>query len=168
MIQLACRVFPEYANAIRGNNDRSRSISSSADSNDVVYRESKKISDTETISITQLSSGDVIIIKEDSADITYTASTSDITNVGVSGTATFQVSMADAYFKLKNVAFTIYETGSDYFTNYGTVNSSTFYSYTLIENSSSCIEYSLRGGASSTQFIRFKLYFQNNQLIATA
>lgn len=168
LIALACEVFPEYASAIRCENVCSYTLPRSSDPMAVIHRETREISDSESMSIALLSSGSAIIIYNNFATTTYTSNTSDIGSVGVSGTASFKVSMNNAYFKLNNVEFTIYETGSDYFTNFGRVDECTFYSYDDITLTSTYIEYSIRGTSNATDFFRFKLYFQNNKLIATA
>ncbi len=168
LIALACEVFPEYSSAIRCENICTYSMPRSSNPMEVIYRETREISDTESMSIALLSGGNAIVIYNNFATTTYTSNTSDIGSVGVSGTASFKVSMNNAYFILNNVEFTIYETGSDYFTDFGSVDECTFYSYDDITLTSTHIEYSIRGTSYGTDFFRFKLYFENNKLIATA
>lgn len=168
LIALACEVFPEYASAIRCENICTYTMPRSSNPMEVIYRETREISDTESMSIALLSGGNAIVIYNNFATTTYTSNTSDIGSVGVSGTASFKVSMNNAYFKLNNVEFTIYETGGDYFTDFGTVDECTFYSYEDITLTSTHIEYSIRGTSYGTDFFRFKLYFENNKLVATA
>ena len=62
LIELACDTFPEYASIIRGQNTFSHA-SLHSDSNGVIFSETRTISDTETLNIAQLSSGNVIITK---------------------------------------------------------------------------------------------------------
>ena len=97
------------------------------------------------------------------------SSTTDITTVGVAGTATFNIATT-VYpydvFTLKNVSYTIYFYGDSYFTNYGSVSNSSFYSYTLEEQTGHNIRYTLRVSPTPTHFHSFELYFSNNQLIA--
>lgn len=168
LIALACEVFPEYASAIRCENICTYTMPRSSNPMEVIYRETREISDTESMSIALLSGGNAIVIYNNFATTTYTSNTSDIGSVGVSGTASFKVSMNNAYFKLNNVEFTIYETGGDYFTDFGTVDECTFYSFEDITLTSTHIEYSIRGTSYGTDFFRFKLYFENNKLVATA
>ena len=168
LIALACEVFPEYASAIRCENTCTYTMQRSSNPMEVIYRETREISDTESMSIALLSGGNAIIIYNNFATTTYTSNTTDIGSVGVSGTASFKVSMNNAYFKLNNVEFTIYETGGDYFTDFGTVDECTFYSFEDITLTSTHIEYSIRGTSYGTDFFRFKLYFENNKLVATA
>lgn len=171
LMALACEVFPEYASAIRGANTNTYALSRSTDNDEVVFSETRSISDTESLNLTQLASGNVIVLvskSQDSVSITVpSSSTSDITTVGVAGTASFKVAAtaASGYtFVLSNVSFTIYYYGSCYFTNYGSVTQSSVYSYTLKKQSSSEIIYGINFTAQ--HFTQLDLYFSNNQLYA--
>lgn len=168
LMDLACEVFPEYAASIR-NSASSRTFSSrSADELSVVYQETRRISDTESLTLAQLSSGDVIVINS-SSDVTvnkYGSNITDTPETGISGRVSFKIAAYGYTFNLFDVRYTIANYYNCYFDSPGNVISSDFLSYSLYENTSTAIGYALRFGSASTHFFTFKLYFSNNQLIA--
>lgn len=169
LIELACEVFPEYASAIRGENISSYARTLSNGDIEAVYQETRSISDNETLGLTILSTGDAIVVKCNFDEITLTANSSDVTDIsgiGVTGTASFQVASYGHSFRLSDVRYTIYDYASDYFTNYGSVTSCTFHSYGKIQESSSVIEYYVRLSSAQTAIVYLKLQFSNNKLVA--
>lgn len=174
LINLACEVFPEYESAIRGENINTYARSAPAGNDKVVHRESRAISDTETMSIAMYASGNVIVLRNNNTStISLTSpssSTNDISTIGVAGTASFEVASNQYgyFFKLSDVAYTIYYSGSDYFSSYGTPYSQLLYKCTAELESSTQIQYTLHVTAKDTEFHIFKLYFENDQLIAEA
>ena len=165
LISLACDVFPEYADAITWHNVNPYTLPRSVDPYEVIYRETRQISDNESLNISLLSSGGAILIYSSTGDITYTASTTDINSIGVAGTATFTVAFSDYSFVLSNVSFTIYEYADDYFTNRGNPQQSNFYRVSNKINTNTHIRYQLNVTAS--KFFTFDLAFENNQLVAS-
>lgn len=169
LINLACDVFPEYALAIQGGNANNSDYSRS--SNQIILEETREISETQSLSISMLSNGEVIVLRNNSSgqlDLTVPDSSStDILTVGVSGCATFEVASSQwhYYFMLSDVKYTIYYTGSDYFMNYGTPYYQALYSISADE-SNTRIAYSLHVTQQYTQFRTFELYFENDHLIA--
>ena len=168
LIEQACKVFPEYASAIRDEiisyNARNRSI----ETEEIVYQETRSISDTESLGIALTSSGNAIVLRNiyDYFDLTVPSSSeSDITTVGVYGKTTVQVASDGYYFKLPNVKYIIYYTGSDHFSHYGDTPSNNFYSYTLYEQTRTKIRYQIKLSSSAISFINLSLYFSNDQLI---
>lgn len=169
LIELACEVFPEYASAIRSENTSYNSRAISTDCDKIVYQETRSISDTESLSIALTSSGNAIVLKQNYEFFILSVPSSnstDITNVGISGTATFDIASYGYHFKLSNVQYTIYYYSGDYFTNYGYVSANTFITHGLIEESPSRISYYVRVGTEATSIVYLDLYFSNNQLIA--
>lgn len=170
VIALACEVFPEYASAIRGECINTNSRTRSSTNDEVVFHETRSISDTESISLSQLASGNVIVIKNttDYMSIETTSSTTDILNVGVAGTASFTVIMSfwpNEFFKLSNVSFNIYYYSDSYFTNTGTATTSSRVSIGKETITNTLIDYPLTY-VQPPYFADFRLYFSNNQLIA--
>lgn len=169
IIALACEVFPEYESAIRWENVSVNPNSRSSQALEVVQREERQLSDTKIMSLSLLASGGSIIIQTEFADdINYTQNITDIGSVGFAGTATFEVVLDDCYFKLSDVAFTVYDYADDYFTNYGTVENDSFTSSERIQASSSRIEYRLNPTYHSSSVFSFSIYFSNNKVKAYA
>lgn len=170
LMELACEVFPEYAMAIRGEDSGITTYSQT--NNQVIHQETREISDSESLSITMFSNGEVIVLRNNHAGqvylTTFDSTSSEISTVGVTGSATFEVgsSQWNYFFRLSDVRYTIYYTGSDYFTSYGTPYSQVLYSVVLESQSNTYIEYTLHVKNNSTDFYEFKLYFSNDQLIA--
>ena len=174
LMELACEVFPEYASTINAANSSSRNHTRSSADYSVVHCETRDVSDTESLTLALLSSGDVFLINRatDLVNISIPSqNTTDITTVGVSGTATFRfVSSSDPSWiaTLSNVAFTIWYYDTSRFTNYGTPSYSGFPGFNCITQSESAIEYSIRFGSLSYMFVRVRLYFENGQLVVHA
>lgn len=175
LIALACEVFPEYAYLILSDAS-SVNIKSprTSDTSNVIMSQTRNISDTESLTISQLSSGSVIIIQQSTSSFPITivdSSTSDISNVGVSGTASFKMTCTGGLgtFYLNNVRFTIYYNASDYFTNTGTASYDNNVLLGDVNTSSTFIDYNIVFNAQGHQLQgTFWLYFSNNQLIAEA
>ena len=169
LIELACEIFPEYETEIRAESNSHNVRTTSADADEIVYRETRSISDNESLGITVMSSGDIILLKNSLVQAVLTGTTSnstDITNIGVSGTASFTIAYNGRIFKLSNVQYTIYYYSSDYFTNYGTVTTCTFYGHAVDHESSNSIRRFIKLSANAQDFYIFDLYFSNNKLVA--
>jgi len=165
LISLACDVFPEYADAITWHNVNPYTLPRSADPYEVIYRETRQISDNESLNISLLASGGAILIYASTGEITYTANTTDINSIGVAGTATFTVALNDYSFVLSNVSFTIYEYADDYFTSLGNPQPSSFYRVENKINTNTHIRYKIN--VTARDFFTFDLAFENNQLVAS-
>lgn len=171
----ACEVFPEYADAINSDNISANSRTRSLAADEVVYTETRSLSDTESITLSQMSSGNVIVISRQESssylDININSSnTSDITTVGVSGTVTFTVAMsfiANEYFTLSNVGFIIYYNGNHYFNNPGTVIKSSGVMIGEESISTTYINYPLTF-LQYPYLVDLRLYFNNDQLVIFA
>ena len=129
IIALACQAFPEYVDIIRGNTvvNHARSTNQSVE---LVFSETRHISDNQYVSLTYYSNGrallatveDEVYYHEVELDgrIMYGTISADFTYTGFSGA-----------FTLKNVTYVINPNGSDYFTSFG---SATCTGYNRIEN----------------------------------
>lgn len=175
LIALACNAFPEYASTIREGTSPYSSPSRSASSDQIVFSETRDVSENESITVSLYASGDVIIIDQglDAFPITIVdENTSAISNVGVSGTADFKMTgPGRGIFKLNNVSFVIYYYASDYFTNNGTIdlpdNTYNDVAYVEISNSTTFIQYNVTFNMSGQpKSAPFQLYFSDNQLVA--
>ena len=170
LITLACEVFPEFADAIRSENINNSTIAPASASDEVIYTETREVSDSKRLTLSQYASGSVIVISQELSDFPIEivdSSTSDISTVGVAGTASFEMKgPGTGYFKLNNVAFTIYYNASDYFTSYGSTSSYNVCFGTTTKESTQ-IEYNLVFNCDGHQFTApFQLYFSNNKLVA--
>lgn len=128
LLAQACSVFPEYAAAIRGEAAATYSLPASDNRNEVVFTETREISDTETLSITQMASGDIIVTQGEFEYLKVETTDSSVSDVGPDkiGYASFKATCTDAdgVFYYKNVGFIIHQNGSGFFTSYGTASTS--------------------------------------------
>ena len=169
IIALACEVFPEYESAIRWENTNVSTYSRGSQEQEVVHREERQLSDTETMSISLLASGGAIVILTEFADdIDYTEDITEIGTVGFAGSATFKVVQNDDYFELSDVRFTVYYYADDCFSNYGTVTANSFTRYSKVTESNTLIEYHLNPTYLSTSVFSFSICFSNNKVRAYA
>jgi len=170
LLTLACEVFPEYESEIINQENRSFANYRSSDSDEIIFSETRDISDNQSLTLLQRRSGDIIVVSReiDWANLYVNDSTSDISNVGVTGTADFQINTTSASgtFILSDVRFTIYYTGSDYFTSTGTV-SGLGYSLGSTNVTNTSISYNITFNANYNEFLSFHLNFVNNKLNAT-
>lgn len=173
LIALACEVFPEYASIILGEQIGLQMQSRSVNSDEVVFSETRQISDNQSMNISLLASGEVIVIQEDisSFDLTLkNSNTSDITTVGVSGSASFTVTSnsGSGTFTLSNVQFVIYYNSSDYFSSTGSASVDNGAAIGSYSTSSTHIHYPITfnmTGATKLP-VDFQVYFSNNKLVA--
>lgn len=169
IIELACKVFPEYESAIRWENTNANPYSRSSQELEVVHREERQLSDNKSMSISLLSSGGAIVIQTEFADdINYTEDITDIGTIGFAGSATFEVVLNDDYFELSDVRFTVYDYYDDCFSDYGTVTANSFTSYSKVTESSTLIEYHINPTYLPTSVFPFSVYFSDNQVKAYA
>lgn len=170
LLTLACEVFPEYESEIINQENRSFANYRSADSDEIIFSETRDISDNQSLTLLQRRGGDIIVVSReiDWANLYVNDSTSDISNVGVTGTADFQITTTSASgtFILSDVRFTIYYTGSDYFTSTGTV-SGLGYSLGSTNVTNTSISYNITFNANYNELLSFHLNFVNNKLNAT-
>lgn len=174
LLALACEVFPEYASIIRGENAVGYNLPDSDNFNEVVFTETRDISETENLSITQLASGDVIVLNAYYDYTNLEKTDSSISNVGTDtiGYASFKATCTgvSGLFQYKNVGFIITQGGSGNFTSYGTVSTSGAIEIGEYSVNTTNINYNLTFNAaaagSKRLFLDFTLYFSNSKLIA--
>lgn len=172
LLELACEVFPEYAAIIRSDTAVGYSLPNSTNSNEIVFTETRDISETENLSITQLASGNVIVVdaKYDYSNLEET--NSSISNVGTDtiGYASFKATCTSVsgVFEYKNVGFIITQSGIGNFTSYGTVSTSGSIAIGESSVTQTRITYPLTFNYSGSNkiLLRFTLYFNNSQLVA--
>ena len=173
LLTLACSIFPEYADIIQGETVATYSLPSSDNPSEVVFTETRNISNKESLSITQLASGDVIVL-DASYDYTELENTgSSISNVGTDkiGSASFKATCTNisGIFKYQNVGFIITQGGSGSFTSYGSASTSGDIAIGNYSRSSTNINYPLTFNRSATSqyriYLNFSLYFRDGKLI---
>lgn len=167
LIALACEVFPEYSSAILNSADLPSINSRSVSNPSVVSQETRQLSESEALTVAQLSSDDVIVIS--SKDVTiekFGQSTTESPETGVSGRVSFNVAAYGYLFKLLNVNYTIENYSNCNFTSPGTVSHCSFLDWNRHQYTSTNLSYTLKYGSNGIQFFKFRLYFNNNQLIA--
>lgn len=126
LIDLACDVFPEYAEIIQGKNALNTNLNRSSQSNELVVYETRSISDQNTIFYMQYSDGVAY------AGNLYCYPEVAVTNTSTGGGATActcTITMTCNYsyevFRAQNVKFTIVGQGNDMITDMGNISSST-------------------------------------------
>lgn len=175
LLAQACSVFPEYAAAIRGEAAATYSLPASDNRNEVVFTETREISGTETLTITQLASSDIIVMHTsyDYDNLENTDSSISYVGPDTIGTASFKVTCTDAsgVFNYKNVGFIIHQNGSGYFTSYGSASTSGYIKIGQKSTSTTYINYPLTFNSNLSSpyklYINFSLSFQNGTLVAT-
>lgn len=126
LIALACEVFPEYAVFIQNNNSTSRSGSLS-EKTEVLFTETRSVSDNERITYVQLSSNGAIIIDETIGQIELIETDSSMSNfsAGIRGSLSYKVICTHEYypgiFYLDDFEYTIYTSAYDWINNDGTM-----------------------------------------------
>ena len=121
LLEKACVAFPEYADIINADTVPS-TVSRSVSSREVVFSETRDISETEFIVYTEYSDGLVVLdsveIMDDEVDYNSTEQSGSMTKFDITVTATCLG--VNSYFTLSNVKFTIYATTYDRITSSGT------------------------------------------------
>ena len=172
LIQLACDVFPEYTALIRGERNSTYALPKSSEGNDIIFTETRDVSDAETVSISLLSSGDVIIVSGVSSfDIEKQNSSVSTVGSDIIGSTTFHVTSVQAKgnFYLKNVGFIITQGGTGNFTSYGSpdtidiLGNEVFYSDYY--PSSTYIHYTITFPATAPQIVELEVYFSNGKVV---
>lgn len=171
LFELACEVFPEYTSIIRKQVNTAEIAPFSDNANHIAFMETRKISDTESLSIAQMTNGAVVVLKNNTSifSIDYPDSSFANSSHGVSGSATFEVACNYAgcgTFNLSNVKFAIEYSGNDYFTSYGTANPGSGVSVGSKTLSSTYMSYPITFKFSQTLSVTLELYFSNDQLVA--
>lgn len=172
LMALACEVFPEYASTITAAYSDSLSRARSSADYSVVHSETRNVSDNESMTLALLASGDVFLIDNQTTTTSISIpsqSTTDISNVGVNGTATFKFTStldSGCVATLSNVGFTLWYYATSHFTYYGDATYNGFYYFNCGGASESEIKYSIGfGPLSSGMFVSVRLYFANGQLV---
>lgn len=170
LVQLACQYFPDYAPLIRGEAISTYAVPNAASSSEIVYSDTRDVSDTETISISVLASGEVVIVSGVSG-FEIKKENASASNVGsdIIGSTTFHVtsSVVTGDFYLKSVGFIITQSGTGNFTSYGTpsVSSSNQVKYVKNSASNTYIDYAITFIASSNQIVELEVYFSNGKVV---
>ena len=173
LIKLACEVFPEYAEKIRNESPVTYSAPNSESADAIVFSETRRVSDTESLSITQLARGALIIT---SSEVEYgKISITDSSSSGVGsdriGNASFKVTCSEAtgVFVYKSVGFIIHSNGSGYFTSYGSTSGTSGVAIGSHSESSNGISYYLTFNMSGAKkyLMSFHLTIFNGSVHAT-
>lgn len=148
LMKLAREVFPEYADFINDEAPVTDVVpySDSMDS-DVVFSETRKVSETQSLNITRLARGQTIITSVEGSGPEILVPDSSISGVGPDtiGRATFEVicTSLPGVFVYSSVRFIIHANGSGYFTSYGTPSGRDGIDYGKINESSTGISYEM-------------------------
>lgn len=129
LVNLACEVFPEYTSIITNSSCNSRSVFLNTECPEIVFSETRSISDTTCLSYIELSDDTCFLaLASSSSDLTPSASYS-ITNSTISGsTTTDTISIVATYspssgvVRISGLQYTIYAYSYDRFTNTGSIS----------------------------------------------
>lgn len=168
LIQLACDVFPEYTSQICAEKSSTYALPRSSGDEEIIFTETRDVSDTETVSISVLSSGNVIIVSAVSGfNIQKQNASASTVGPDIIGSTTFNVtsSVGQGSFYLKNVGFIITQSGSGNFTSTGTPSATTGAYYNKHSSTSTYIHYALTFTASKMQYVDFEVYFSNGKVV---
>lgn len=122
LIEKACEAFPEFATKIRNEEPKPASYRMSGES-EVVYAETRAVSDRELISYTEYSDG-AVLLAQTQCETIYNSTTDIANEIKVDITVKATHNDAPGYFKASHVQFTINETGYDYITSPGSTSTS--------------------------------------------
>ena len=122
LFQLARDTFPEYASELHLTHSSRSSIHTVSEDDAVVYSETRTISEKETLTLTELRSGNIFVTKS-RPDYQVSSSGSSASQVGsdIIGNATFTVTctgMAGS-ITMSNIGFILHQNGTGYLTSYG-------------------------------------------------
>lgn len=171
IIAMACDAFPEYADSITGKTSSAYNRVRTFSTNEITFSETRAISGTEYITLTQYAGGGNILIYEDS-DITISAPSSDATTDGTDLviTASFQVATSgvSGVFYLNNTEFIKRQNGTGYFNSYGTPSTGGGASYNTsnVVNNTTKISYNITLCKSPFIGDTFTVYYSGGMLHA--
>lgn len=130
LIALACEVFPEYTSSILGENISAYNLPQ-YDENEVIFSETRNISETEKLTYTQFASGRGIIISEESTaiELEETGSSQSSFAGGVDYTVSYKITPSNdpdddfpGVFTIDNFKYRIIYSTYDLITSPGTAN----------------------------------------------
>ncbi|MDO5401128.1 MAG: hypothetical protein Q4F17_09130 [Eubacteriales bacterium] len=167
LIALACEVFPEYAPMILGDISPFSAYCNPNGPADVVYQETRSISNTEEITLARYSNGATIIIEQSeisSHDIIETSANEKVVTNGVAYTLSYKIAATSDFVEyypgvlyISNFKATVYDSGYDKINSYGTIS---------VNNSSYCtrypvVVYSLQETASNAASVHYPFQFHS-------
>lgn len=171
LLEQACVVFPEYESLIRCAPPTTYALPGSE--NEIIFTETRNVSDSERLTITQYSRGNILVLNErySNNDLANTSLSSSNVGTDIIGYASFKAADTTAlgYFTYDNVGFIITQGGSGSFTSYGTPNKGPYAYYIKSRENSTHISYNLTFDYTLTteSYYTFSLYFSNSQLHAS-
>lgn len=170
LIEMACSAFPEYSTSIINESTATYNLSRSVNDAEIVFSETRVVSDTETLGITLLSNGTFVIVGSSTSGFVVSQDGESYTTVGqdIIGYGSYSVT-STAYktvFHCKNVGFIVHQDDSIYLTSSGTVSGT--HKNALLKNfSSTNIHYSIGMNPSGEGQVEFEINTGNRTIIAS-
>lgn len=169
LLQEAREVFPEYADRLH----RSQAVSYSTQSMDddaVVYSETRSVSEKETLGLTVMRSGNVVVTKGFSGyTISSAGSSSSQVGTDIIGSATFTMTCTavSGTISVSNIGFIIHQNKTGNFTSYGATSASSGNRIVKKTESTTLIQHGLIFNADSKPhlYMTFSCYFKNGQVV---
>lgn len=169
LLQEAREVFPEYADRLH----RSQAVSYSTQSMDddaVVYSETRSVSEKETLGLTVMRSGNVVVTKGFSGyTISSAGSSSSQIGSDIIGSATFTMTCTavSGTISVSNIGFIIHQNKTGYFTSYGSLSASSGKKIVRMSESTTGIHHGLIFNADGTPklYMSFDCYFENGRVV---
>lgn len=154
ILALACQAFPEYTDIIYGRVSSCQTRRNTNETPEIVFSETRSISDNQSISITYYSDGGALLA---SSTIKYEKTYEDVEQSGgtlynwtISGKFTTTYDDYPGVCTVSNVRFAINTVGTDTVTNTGSVSTNSYCVYT-------------GNGSSATAAIHY-VSFKNDEL----
>ena len=179
IIVAACEAFPEYAQEIRDTKNQNNATYSVSTNNEIIHSETRNVSETQFINLTQYADGTYYITEG-----TYSAYTvlvdqtsqNHVTNVTLN-IETVRNNDASSYFKIKNIKYVLYASSEDEILDAGTASSKGKFTHKVIDiklledTSPAFLDYMLSYDVGQPTPQQIEIYFKvgNNaaQLIKT-
>lgn len=169
LLRQAREVFPEYADRLH----LSQTANFSADissSDEVVFRETRMVSEKETFGLSVMRSGNVVVTKGFTGyTISSAGSSSSQVGPDIIGNATFTMACTAVIGSatVSEIGFIIHQNNSGYFTSYGSLIESGPTRITRGTESTTYLQHGLIFNATGAKklYMSFSCYFENGRVV---
>lgn len=175
LINLACEVFPEYADILQNPPTAMYNRIQSNESDTIVFTGTRNVSENHLVSIVVFQSGSAYVV--DKCGFEYEETEAHGSQIGPDyiGGASFKVTCTtlNGVFLLNDVEYIVHQNGTGYFTSYGTYETDEYERCKVgtITKESSFMSYDMTFGMDSAGSLRrsttFELYFDGSLIAKT-
>lgn len=173
LFQLAREAFPEYGPKLHLTHSDRTSTQMLPEKDAIIYSETRSISEKDTITLTELRSGNIFVTKG-TLNYAVSSSGSSASQVGpdIIGNATFTVTCTavQEYVTMRNIGFILHpynETKTGYLTAYGSEETSPDTKINVKETSTTYIHYGItfNSNGATKLYISFNCYIENGKVV---